>query len=200
MGVQAGVTEALTRCAWASGSELEERYHDLEWGVPQRDPRVLFEFLVLEGAQAGLSWRTILNKRDRYREVYDGFDPARIADYGEAKTAELLADQGIIRNRAKVAAAVTNAKAWLALEDEAGDVPTWLWSFVDGRPRQPRRRATDPWRATSDDSDALSKALKRRGFTFVGSTIMYAYMQACGFVNDHPLECFRHAPCAALAR
>ena len=200
MGVQAGVSEPVVRCVWAAGSELEERYHDQEWGVPQRDPRVLFEFLVLEGAQAGLSWRTVLNKRDRYREVFDGFDPNCIARYDDRKTAELLADPGIIRNRAKVAAAVTNARAWLTLSDETGDVASWLWSFVDGTPRQPRRTCGDPWMATSADSDALSTALKQRGFTFVGSTIVYAYLQACGFVNDHPIECFRHAPCAALAR
>ena len=188
------------RCSWASGSSLEQEYHDAEWGVPQRDPRVLFEFLVLEGAQAGLSWRTVLNKREHYREVYDRFDPVRIARYGDAKNAALLADAGIIRNRAKVAAAVTNAKAWLALDESTGDVVAWLWSFVGGRPLQPRRGAADPWHATSPESDALSKELRRGGFTFVGSTIMYAYLQACGFVNDHPVECFRHAPCAALGQ
>jgi len=175
-------------------------YHDREWGVPRRDERTLFEFVLLEGAQAGLSWRTVLNKRERYRVVFDGFDPAVIARYGDEKLAAALADPGIIRNRAKVAAAVINAKAWLDLRDTEGDPVTWLWSFVDGRPIQNSWTEMGHVPASNALSDAMSKELKRRGFTFVGTTIVYSLLQACGFVNDHLVSCPRHAACAELGR
>ena len=190
---------ALPRCGWAhGGSPLYEAYHDTEWGVPVHDDRLLFEFLVLEGAQAGLSWATILNKRERYRQVYDGFDPAKVARYGEAKQAALLADAGIVRNRLKVAAAVTNAKAFLAVQREFGSFDAYVWGFVGGRPRQERRRSLADIPARTPESDALSKDLKRRGFKFVGSTICYAFMQAVGMVNDHEIGCFRHDEVRAL--
>ena len=183
----------MQRCGWAlGGSPLYEAYHDHEWGVPVHDDRLLFEFLVLEGAQAGLSWATILNKRARYREVYDGFDPVKIARYGEAKQAALLADAGIVRNRLKVAAAVVNAKAFLAVQKEFGSFDAYVWGFVGGRPRQERRRSLADIPARTPESDALSRDLKRRGFKFVGSTICYAFMQAVGLVNDHETGCFRH--------
>jgi DNA-3-methyladenine glycosylase I len=186
------------RCAWALGNDLERAYHDTEWGVPQHDDRVLFEFLLLEGAQAGLSWDTILRKREGYRAAFDGFDPERIARYGEAKVASLLADPGIVRNRAKVAAAIGNAQAWLALTDQVGSPGAHLWSFVDGTPRQSRFGAMADLPASTPESDAMAKDLKRRGFRFVGSTICYALMQACGLVNDHVVSCFRHAECLAM--
>jgi DNA-3-methyladenine glycosylase I len=184
----------MKRCAWAQGvSPLYEAYHDTEWGVPVHDDRLLFEFLVLEGAQAGLSWATILNKRARYREVYDGFEPAKVARYGARKTAQLLADPGIVRNRLKVAASVTNARAFLAVQEEFGSFDAYVWDFVGGTPRRNRWRRLADLPARTDESDALSRDLKRRGFKFVGSTICYAFMQACGLVNDHEVRCFRHA-------
>ena len=176
------------------------RYHDLEWGVPQRNERTLFEFILLEGAQAGLSWRTVLNKREHYRLVFDGFDPAIIASYGDEKVAAALADPGIIRNRAKVAAAVTNARAWLDLRAVEGDPVAWLWSFVDGHPIQNAWTEMGEVPASTALSDAISKELKRRGFTFVGTTIVYSLLQACGFVNDHLVSCPRHRACAAVGR
>ena len=187
-----------TRCAWVSDDPLYRTYHDTEWGVPMHDARALFESLVLDGAQAGLAWITVLRKRERYREVFDGFDPARIACYDETKLAALLADPGIIRNRAKVAAAVGNARAWLALQEAGLDPAAWLWSFVDGRPVQNARRTLADVPATSPVSEAMSKALKARGFKFVGSTICYAFMQAVGMVNDHTVDCFRHRAVADL--
>ncbi len=187
-----------TRCAWVSDDALYRAYHDEEWGVPLHDGRALFESLVLDGAQAGLSWITVLRKRERYREVFDGFDPERIVRYDDAKIASLMADPGIIRNRAKIDAAIGNARAWLALQEAGIDPAQWLWSFVDGRPVQNARRTLADVPATSPQSDAMSKALKARGFKFVGSTICYAFMQAVGMVNDHTTDCFRHAPCAAL--
>jgi len=168
-------------------------YHDEEWGVPQRDGGRLFELLLLEGFQAGLSWRTILHKRARYREVMDGFDPQRIAGYGGAKLEELLADPGIVRNRLKLRGAVRNAQAYLRLCEREGDFGEWSWSFVGGEPKLPSRpltAATLP--ATTPESDALSKALRRAGFTFVGSTICYAFMQAAGLVDDHLVGCDRY--------
>ena len=180
----------LLRCGWAR-TELSIDYHDAEWGVPEHDDRVLFEFLTLEGAQAGLSWETILRKRPRYREVYDGFDPATVARYGARKQAALLSDPGIVRNRLKVAAAVTNAKAFLKVQEEFGSFDAFLWSFVGGRPTVNRWKALRQIPARTPESDALSRDLRRRGFTFVGSTIVYAFMQAVGLVNDHVTECFR---------
>ncbi|MEO0515363.1 MAG: DNA-3-methyladenine glycosylase I [Planctomycetota bacterium] len=187
------------RCEWAKG-ERYVAYHDEEWGVPSRDDRHLFEMLILEGAQAGLSWSTILNKRDHYREVYDGFDPQKVAAYGEAKQAALLADAGIVRNRLKVAAAVRNAKAFMEVQKEFGCFADYVWGFVDGQPIQNRFASLGEVPATTAVSDALSKDLKKRGFTFVGSTIMYAFMQSVGMVNDHVVGCPRWATCAALAK
>jgi DNA-3-methyladenine glycosylase I len=178
------------RCEWARG-EKYVAYHDAEWGVPHHDDRALFELLILEGAQAGLSWSTILNKRDRYREVFDGFDARKVARYGEAKVAALMADAGIVRNRLKVNAAVINAKAFLAVRKEFGTFDAYIWSFVGGRTVQNAWGDKVPVRA--EQSDAMSRDLKKRGFTFVGSTICYAFMQATGMVNDHLVSCFRHA-------
>lgn len=180
------------RCAWVGDDPLYRAYHDTEWGVPAHDARTLFEFLVLEGAQAGLAWITVLRKRAHYRAVFDGFDPARIARYDEAKKAALLADPGIIRNRAKIDAAVINARAWLAMVDAGLDPVDWLWQFVDGAPRHNAWRALAEVPAATPASEAMSKALKARGFKFVGSTICYAFMQAVGMVNDHTVDCFRH--------
>jgi DNA-3-methyladenine glycosylase I len=184
-----------TRCAWAKNPRAVA-YHDREWGVPVRADRRLFEFLVLEGAQAGLSWDTVLAKRVRYRAVFDGFDPGKVARYGARKKAQLLADAGIIRNRAKIDAAVGNAQCFLAVQKEFGSFSRYVWGFVDGRPLQNRRRRAADVPARSAVSDALAKDLKRRGFKFVGTTIMYAFMQAVGMVNDHTVACFRHRPLA----
>lgn len=179
------------RCAWAN-TPLSLAYHDQEWGAPEHDPRRLFEFLLLEGAQAGLSWETILRKRSRYREVFAGFDPARVARFGPADVTRVLRDPGIIRNRAKVEAAIGNARAFLALEAEPGGFDAYLWSYVGGRPLNPRRgRGALP--AQTPLSEKLSRDLRRRGFRFVGPTICYSLMQAVGLVNDHWTECFRHA-------
>jgi DNA-3-methyladenine glycosylase I len=180
------------RCGWAK-TELSVAYHDAEWGVPVHDDRVLFEFLILEGAQAGLSWETILQKRDRYREVFDQFDAAKIAKYGERKRKSLLADAGIIRNRLKIDAAIENATRFLAVQKEFGTFDAYIWSFVGNEPIQNARKSTKDVPATSPESDAMSKDLKRRGFKFVGSTICYAFMQAVGMVNDHLVNCFRHS-------
>ncbi len=186
-----------SRCGWAGTDPLYIAYHDAEWGVPVRDPRILFEFMVLEGAQAGLAWITVLRKRARYREVFDGFDPERIARYDEAKRAALLADPGIIRNRAKVEAAVGNARAWLALQDSGIDPVEWLWGFVEGTPRQNAWPSLAEVPAKTAESEAMSRALLARGFKFVGGTICYAFMQAVGMVNDHTVDCFRHRELAA---
>src|ERR1035438_6602848 len=179
------------RCGWARGDNYIA-YHDEEWGVPQHEDRALFELLILEGAQAGLSWSTILHKRDRYREVFDGFDPRKVARYGERKVAALLEDAGIVRNRLKVNAAVTNAKAFLAVRKEFGTFDGYIWSFVGGRPLQNARGDLGEVPARTEQSDAMSKDLRKRGFTFVGSTICYAFMQATGMVKDHLTSCFRH--------
>lgn len=178
------------RCAWAR-NPLSIAYHDREWGVPVRDDRKLFEFLILEGAQAGLSWDTILRKRERYREVFDGFDPEKVARYGARKKAQLLADSGIVRNRAKIEAAVGNARAFLAVRKEFGSFARYAWGFVGGKPIRNRRPRGAPAPTRSAESDALSKDLKRRGFKFVGTTIVYAFMQAVGMVDDHSVGCFR---------
>jgi DNA-3-methyladenine glycosylase I len=192
--------QARQRCPWSLGvNDLYIGYHDHEWGVPVRDDQMQFEFLILEGAQAGLSWSTVLNKREGYREAFDGFDAERIARYTAQKERALLANPAIIRNRLKVAAAITNARAYLEIQDALGSFSEYLWGFVDGRPVQNRWQRQEDVPATSRQSDALSRDLKKRGFKFVGSTIMYAHMQATGMVNDHILGCYRHAECAALA-
>ena len=179
------------RCGWAR-TELGIPYHDTEWGVPVHDDHTLFEFLILEGAQAGLSWETILRKRARYREVFAGFDPARVARFTEARVARLLQDPGIVRNRLKVQSAVTNARAFLAVQREAGSFDAYVWRFVSGAPKLNRWRAPGQVPARTAESDALSKDLQKRGFRFVGSTICYAFMQAVGMVNDHTTGCFRY--------
>lgn len=186
------------RCEWAKG-ELYEQYHDEEWGVPSRDERHLFEMLILEGAQAGLSWITILNKREHYRKVYDNFDAKKVARYTEAKQKKLLADPGIVRNRLKVAASVQNAKAFLEVQEEFGSFADYVWAFVDHKPIQNRFETLSEVPAKTNISDALSKDLNKRGFKFVGSTIMYAFMQSVGMVNDHVVTCPRHRACAELA-
>jgi len=188
------------RCQWAGTVHPDYiAYHDREWGVPVHDDGKHFEFLILEGAQAGLSWWTILSRREGYRKAFAGFDPRRVARFTPQRIEKLLADPGIIRNRLKVEAAVTNARAFLAVQDEFGSFDEYVWPFVEGRPIQNRRRTLKDLPATTPQSDALSKDLKRRGFKFVGSTIVYAHMQAVGMVNDHLVSCFRHRECAALA-
>jgi DNA-3-methyladenine glycosylase I len=179
------------RCTWAS-NDLAIPYHDREWGVPQHDDRVLFEFLILEGAQAGLSWDTILRKRENYRAAFDGFDPKKIARYDGRKIERLMQDEGIVRNRLKIASAVRNAKAFLAIQKEFGSFDRYIWQFVGGRPLVNARRLGKKIPASTRESDAMSKDLKKRGFNFVGSTICYAFMQAMGLVNDHAVECFRY--------
>ncbi len=192
MTVQTERHDERCRCAWARNA-LAISYHDEDWGVPLHDDRALFEFLVLEGAQAGLSWDTILRKRDRYRAVFDQFDPEAVARYDEAKTAALLADPGIIRNRMKIAAAIQNARAFLAVQAEFGTFDAYIWRFVDGQARVNRWRALGELPAETAESAAMSKDLRRRGFTFVGPTICYAFMQATGMVNDHTTDCYRYA-------
>jgi DNA-3-methyladenine glycosylase I len=186
----AGKKSEPVRCAWARG-ELMIRYHDEEWGVPVHDDDKLFEFLVLEGAQAGLSWETILNKRESYRAAFDGFDTRRVAGYGSRKIAQLLRNPGIVRNRLKIASAVQNARALLRVQDEYGSFDQYVWQFVGGKPRVNLRNARNPVPARTEESDAMSKDLKKRGFNFVGSTICYAFMQAVGMVDDHVTVCFR---------
>ena len=188
------------RCAWAGTDPLMVAYHDEEWGVPSHDDRVLFEFLVLEGAQAGLSWSTILRKRDAYRHAFDWFEPRRVALYGERKITALFADAGIVRNRAKIESAIKNAKAFLAVEAEFGSFDAYQWRFVDGHPLQNRWRAVGDIPPRTAQSDAMSRDLKSRGFSFVGSTIVYAHMQAVGMVNDDVVDCFRHREVAKLGR
>ncbi len=178
----------VRRCDWARNA-LAVAYHDTEWGVPVHDDRLLFEFLILEGAQAGLSWDTILAKRERYREVFDGFDPALVARYDEKKKAALLADAGIVRNRLKIDSAIRNARAFLDVQEERGSFDAYIWEFVNGEPIINHPRTLKDVPAKTDISDTMSKALKKRGFNFVGSTICYAFMQATGMVNDHLVEC-----------
>ena len=189
-----------TRCGWVNDDPLYIAYHDEEWGVPVRDDRKLFEMLILEGAQAGLSWYTVLKKRDSYRRVFDGFDPERIARYDEHKIASLLEDPGIVRNRLKVHAAIGNARAWLELRATGTTFSVFLWNFVDGAPRTNAWRRLDDVPASTPVSEAMSKALKRRGFRFVGPTICYAFMQAVGMVNDHVVSCFRREACRMIPR
>ena len=193
------MTKPVRRCAWAEGVSLDYvRYHDEEWGVPVRDDRAQFEFLILEGAQAGLSWSTILNKRSGYRKAFAEFDPEKVARFTAKRVDRLLQDPSIVRNRLKVESAVTNAKAFLRVQEEFGTFSDYIWSFVDGEPVQNKFRFDRDVPATSPVSDALSKDLKKRGFRFVGSTIIYAHMQATGLVNDHVVHCFRHKPCARM--
>lgn len=188
------MTHPISRCPWVN-LEVPEyvAYHDTEWGVPVHDDRTHFEFLVLEGAQAGLSWLTVLRKRERYRKVFDSFDPSTVARYTEKKIEALLNDPGIIRNRLKIRSAVNNARCFLDIQEEFGSFDNYVWRFVEGRPIVNELRALKDYPATSPQSDALSKDLKKRGFSFVGSTIIYAHMQATGLVNDHVVDCFRRA-------
>jgi len=184
--------DARPRCLWCLSSDLYVRYHDEEWGVPEHDDQRLFAKLILDGAQAGLSWITILKKRENYFRAFDGFDPEKMARYSERKMAALLADPGLVRNRLKIQAAVTNARAYLQLREEIGSFARFLWQFTGGRPRQNAWRALTELPARTPESDAMSAALRARGFKFVGSTICYAFMQAVGMVNDHLTGCFRH--------
>ena len=193
------MNKTKTRCGWCGDDPQYVAYHDQEWGVPVFDDRVLFEFLILEGAQAGLSWSTILKKRDAYRRAFDGFDPERVARYDARKVVSLLSDSGIVRNRLKVASAIGNARAFLAVQEKEGSFAHYIWSFVDGRPVQNAWRSLDELPATTQLAQALSKDLKNRGFRFVGPTIVYAHMQATGMVNDHLVDCFRYPEVAALA-
>lgn len=183
--------EALIRCAWAR-NDLERQYHDGEWGVPLHDDRGFFESLVLDGAQAGLSWDTILKKRDNYRLAFDGFDPKKVARYDRRKVKSLLSNEGIVRNRLKISSAIGNAKAFVAVQDEFGSFDRYIWGFVGGKPRVNRWRTMAKVPSRSAESDAMSRDLKERGFKFVGTTICYAFMQATGLVNDHVVECFRY--------
>jgi DNA-3-methyladenine glycosylase I len=190
---------AIERCSWAK-TDLSIAYHDTEWGVPVHDDRLLFEFLVLEGAQAGLSWETILRKRPAYRIAFDNFEIRTVAKYGERNAAKLLANAGIVRNRVKIAAAVTNARAALATQKEFGSLDAYLWSFVNGRPRTNRWRSPAHVPARTAESEAMSRDLLKRGFRFVGPTICYAFMQAVGMVNDHLVSCFRHSEVSDLSQ
>ena len=192
--------DAKRRCPWCLGSDLYRRYHDEEWGVPVHDDRRLFELLILEGAQAGLSWSTILNKRENYRRAFSRFDPRKVAHFGARDAKRLLADAGIVRNRLKIESAIGNARAFLKVQREFGSFDAYLWAFVGGRPLQNPRRRMSQVPARTPVSDALSEDLKRRGFRFVGSTIVYAFMQAVGMVNDHLTICFRRAPLAGVPR
>jgi DNA-3-methyladenine glycosylase I len=194
------MTGTLVRCGWCGTDPLYVAYHDTEWGVPVHDDRMLFEFLILEGAQAGLSWITILKKREAYRRAFAGFDAGKVARYGPHQVERLLADAGIVRNRLKIEAAINNARLFLAVQEEFGSFDAYVWRFVDGRPIVNRWRTLKQVPASTPESDALSRDLKSRGFKFVGSTICYAHMQATGMVNDHLTGCFRHAEVARLQR
>ena len=189
----------MNRCSWPT-NDLAIEYHDREWGVPLHDDRGLFEFLILEGAQAGLSWDTILRKRDAYRKAFNDFDPAKVARYTDARREKLLLNEGIIRNRLKIASAVSNAQAFLKVQKEFGTFDAYIWSFVDGKPLDGKRTGVGDVPAKTDISDAISNDLKKRGFNFVGSTIMYAFMQATGMVNDHLGSCFRYKECQSISR
>jgi DNA-3-methyladenine glycosylase I len=189
----------IKRCGWCGDDPLYVAYHDMEWGVPVRDDQTLFEFLILEGAQAGLSWITILRKRENYRELFDNFDAGKIARYSDRKLEKLLLNPRIIRNRLKVYGARKNARVFLDVQKERGSFSAYIWDFVDSQPVQNHWRSLRDVPATTTVSDSISKDMKKRGFTFVGSTIMYAHMQATGMVNDHTLDCFRHSECQQLA-
>ena len=195
------MSKKIVRCKWAEGVSLDYiEYHDKEWGVPVYDDKVQFEFLLLEGAQAGLSWSTILNKRDGYRKAFASFDVEKVARFTKKRIESLLANPAIVRNRLKVESAVTNAQAFIKLQEEFGSFSKYIWGFVDDTPIQNKFRKDSDVPATSPESDTLSKDLKKRGFRFVGSTIVYAHMQATGLVNDHVAGCFRYQPCARLAK
>jgi DNA-3-methyladenine glycosylase I len=186
----------ITRCAWAGSEPLYVAYHDQEWGVPVHDDRLLFEFLILEGAQAGLSWATILKKRENYRKAFDQFDPIRVAQYDQLEVDRLLADPGIVRNRLKIAAAIQNARQFVEVQQEFGSFDAYIWQFVGGLPKKNAWRTLAEIPAKTPESDAMSQDLMRRGFKFVGSTICYAFMQAVGMINDHVIDCFRYAELA----
>jgi DNA-3-methyladenine glycosylase I len=190
---------AVVRCTWAK-NPVSIAYHDREWGVPQHDDRILFEFLILEGAQAGLSWDTILNKRENYRAAFDRFDPNRVARYKQPKIKALLRDEGIIRNQLKILSAIGNAKAFLAVQKEFGSFDRYIWQFVGGKPRVNSPNSLQGVPSRTAESDVMSKDLKKRGFNFVGSTICYAFMQAVGMVNDHTVKCFRYSEIAKLRK
>ena len=195
------MTNKVTRCAWAGEVSLPYiEYQDKEWGVPVRDDNTQFEFLILEGAQAGLSWSTILNKREGYRKNFADFDVEKVARFTKKRIDKILQDPGIVRNRLKVNSAVTNARAFLDVQEEYGGFSNYIWQFVDGKPKQNKFRQDSDIPATTAESDAMSKDMKKRGFKFVGSTIMYAHMQATGMVNDHVVSCFRYRECVALAK
>ena len=188
------------RCEWSEGSDAYRQYHDEEWGVPLHDDQMLFEFLILEGAQAGLSWSTILNKRDNYRKAFDRFDPKKVARYRQARIDKLLQDAGIVRNRLKIHSAVSNAKAFLQVQREFGSYDRYIWGFVDGAPKNNRFKMMSDIPAETEEAAAMSKDLKKRGFNFVGPTICYAFMQATGMVNDHVTSCFRYREVATARR
>lgn len=189
-----------TRCAWVTSDPIYIEYHDTEWGVPVHDDQKLFEFLILEGAQAGLSWLTILKRREGYRKAFAGFDPVKVARFTEAKIQKLMQDTGIIRNQAKIRAAVSNARAFLAIQKEFGSFAKYSWCFVGGKSIQNKRKTIKALPPTSPESDAFSRDMKKRGFKFVGSTILYAHMQAVGMVNDHTMDCFRWKSCGGKGR
>lgn len=192
-------TREVCRCHWVDTSKPDYiEYHDKEWGVPVHDDRIMFEFLTLEAAQAGLSWYTVLRKRENYRTLFDGFDPHKVARYGDKKIEKLLDEPGIIRNRAKISAAINNAQRFLEVQDEFGSFDAYIWRFVDGKPIVNKIRTPADYMATSKESDAMSKDLRQRGFKFVGSTICYAHMQATGMVNDHAIDCFRRKEILAM--
>jgi len=193
-----GLNFMKKRCAWVTEDKIYQDYHDHEWGVPVYDDRVLFEFLLLEGAQAGLSWLTVLKRRESYREAFANFDPQKVAKFSSQKVEKLLLNPGIIRNRLKVEAAITNAKCFLEVQREFGSFANYSWQFVGGKPLQNKRKTIKELPPHTEISDAWSKDMKRRGFKFVGSTILYAHMQAVGMVNDHTIDCFRHAEIARL--
>lgn len=193
------MTDGLSRCEWPGEDPLYVAYHDVEWGVPIHDDRHLFELLMLEGAQAGLSWITILKRREGYRRAFDNFDAQKMAHYDDAKLEALLQDTGIIRNRLKVQSAVRNAKAFLEVQQEFGSFNSYIWQFIGGTPRQNEWASLSEVPAETDESKAMSKALKKRGFNFVGPTICYAFMQSAGMVNDHTMDCFRYQPIRALS-
>ncbi len=193
------MTDSLHRCAWCGTDPLYVAYHDEEWGVPERDPRALWEKLVLDGMQAGLAWITILRKRDGIRDAFHGFDPEKVAAYGEADIERLLADPRIIRSRAKIASAIKGARIWLDMRENREDFSAWLWSFVGGQPIQNAWPDSAARPVATPESEAMAKALKQRGFTFCGPVIVYAFMQAVGMVNDHGVECFRHRQVRAMA-
>ena len=195
------MAKQVRRCKWAEGVSLGYiEYHDKEWGIPVYDDKIQFEFLILEGAQAGLSWSTILNKREGYRQAFADFDVQKVARFTTMRVEKLLGNPAIVRNRLKVQSAVTNAKAFIEVQEEFGSFSNYIWGFVDGTPIQNKFKKDSDIPATSPESDTLSKDLKKRGFKFVGSTIMYAHMQATGLVNDHVVSCFRYKPCAAKAK